>query len=96
MYGIIQDILCAAEIGVPFLFAGRILEERKQKLPVRLLWFLCLGINMVMLILQRRDVMYSRWYLLVCIPLSAVLLKWRYQVRWRNAFLGMAIYFETL
>lgn len=96
MYGIIQDILCAAEIGVPFLFAGRILEERKQKLPVRLLWFLCLGINMVMLILQRRIVMYSRWYLLVCIPFSAVLLKWRFRVRWRNAFLGMAIYFETL
>ena len=77
----VQGLICLWEIMVPYLFAEKNLEKRNMHPIWKGLWFLGMGVNLAMLVMQRRIIMYSRWYLFVSVAISAILLLGKYRVK---------------
>lgn len=96
MKEIVQAIICLWEISMPLVFAGKVAVKREMRLPVTVLWYLCEGVNVGLLVMQRHSYMYSRYYLLICIGLSALLLGWKYRVNYKSALIGLGLYFESI
>lgn len=92
----LQAVVCIWESLIPFYMGHRLCGEKKRGLAGRILWYGCAGIITGLLLYQRYLLMYSRWYLLFEILLSVSLFVWRYEVKWRDAFLYLGILYESI
>lgn len=96
MKEILEIIVCCLEICIPYWWTGKLAEKRKLWRGIKVLWNICLLIWIGLLYCQRISNFYSRWYLLFEIAGTVLLARWRYRIRWRDAFVVAGIFYESL
>ena len=96
MKEILEIFVCCLEICIPYWWTGKLAEKRKLRCGIKVLWNICLLIWIGLLYYQRMFFLYSRWYLLFEIAGTVLLARWRYRIRWRDAFAVAGIFYESL
>ncbi len=96
MKEILEIFVCCLEICIPYWWTGKLAEKRELRRGIKVLWNICLLIWIGLLCCQRISNFYSRWYLLFEIAGTVLLARWRYRIRWRDAFAAAGIFYESL
>lgn len=96
MMELIQGLICSCEICIPFFLGGKWNEKRKMYPGMLVLWYIFVGVSIGLLVLQRHFVMYSRLYVLFEIGVSFLLCIYRFRVKWRDVFLFLSIFYESI
>lgn len=96
MKEILEILVCCLEICIPYWWTGKLAEKRELRHGIKVLWNICLLIWIGLLYYQSSIAFYSRWYLLFEIAGTVLLARWRYRIRWRDAFAVAGIFYESL
>lgn len=96
MKEILEIFVCCLEICIPYWWTGKLAEKRELRRGIKVLWNICLLIWIGLLYYQRISFFYSRWYLLFEIAGTVLLARWKYRIRWRDAFSVAGIFYESL
>ena len=96
MKEILEIFVCCLEICIPYGWTGKLAEKRELRRGIKVLWNICLLIWIGLLYYQRISFFYSRWYLLFEIAGTVLLARWKYRIRWRDAFSVAGIFYESL
>ena len=96
MKEILEIFVCCLEICIPYWWTGRLAEKRKLWRGIKVLWNICLLIWIGLLYYQRIFSFYSQLYVLLEIVVAVLLARWRYRIRWKDAFVIVGIFYESL
>lgn len=96
MKEVIQLLICFWEICMPVRFLGKWTDKRALRWRSASIWYVCMAVSVALLYLQRTDILYSRWYLILEIVTIAPLMVWRFRINWKKAFLYIGILYESI
>lgn len=91
----LQAIITVIEIAGSFVWVRMFYPERKEDLIHRAVYVAGVVLAIGLTIMQRNMVMYSRYYLLICIALCSLICFCRFGCRARYLFM-MAFYYESI
>ena len=94
---IAQGLLCAVEVCGLYFLIQLFFERRWDSSFSKILWMISGAVLCGLIIYQKDQVsMYSRYFMLVCIVLSAFLTKFCVDISLAKAVLISALYFESI
>lgn len=93
---VIQALICIWEMGMLFYAAFQLLPQRRMHVITKIIWWMCVALDILAMIYQRHFLMYSRYYLLVVTVITFVLTIWKFDVAKIDGLWGVATYFETI
>ena len=96
MKEILEIFVCCLEICIPYWWTGKLVEKRELRRGIKVLWNICLLIWIGLLYYQRIFSFYSQLYVLLEIVVAVLLARWRYRIRWKDAFVIVGIFYESL
>ena len=96
MMEVIQALICIWEMGMLFYAAFQLLPQRRMHVITKIIWWMCVALDILAMIYQRHFLMYSRYYLLVVTVITFVLTIWKFDVAKIDGLWGVATYFETI
>lgn len=96
MKEILEILVCCLEICIPYWWTGKLAEKRELRRGIKVLWNICILIWIGLLYYQRIFSFYSQLYVLFEIVVAVLLARWRYRIRWRDAFAVAGIFYESL
>lgn len=94
MIVILQAILTVAEMVGAFFWIKLFVREQKNSPGRKAVLFIGVGLIALLTILQRNAIMYSRWYLIICILLYSLVCFAVYGGQ-LICFFAVSLYFET-
>ena len=94
---IAQGLLCAVEVCGLYFLIQLFFERRWDSSFSKILWMISGAVLCGLIIYQKDQVsMYSRYFMLVCIVISAFLTKFCVDISLAKAVLISALYFESI
>lgn len=96
MKEVVQLLICFWEICIPVWFLKKWTDKRVLRWQSAVMWYACMGVSVMLLYLQRTNILYSRWYLIFEIITITPLMAWRFRIRWAKAFLYTGILYESI
>lgn len=96
MKEVVQLLVCFWEICMPVWFLEKWTDKRMLRWQSAGMWYVCMGVSVMLLYIQRTDILYSRWYLIFEIITITPLMAWKFQIKRVKAFLYAGILYESI